>query len=84
MKQPNPFKPLAEMFALGAMPIGYVKGEFVVWCPPGYFFVNRSPGSDFRDRVLAVIPYQGDGFEQSRQSEITHAFDQMSGGIEPR
>lgn len=33
MSQPNPWKPLVEMYEMGAMPIGYSGGEFVVYCP---------------------------------------------------
>jgi hypothetical protein len=36
--KPNPWAPIAAMFRLGVMPIGYCKGEngeveFVVYCP---------------------------------------------------
>jgi hypothetical protein len=34
MKQPNPWAPLVQMYRLGAQPIGYAHGEFVVFCPP--------------------------------------------------
>ena len=33
MIQPNPWTPLVAMFKLGCRPIGYVKGEFVVYVP---------------------------------------------------
>jgi len=30
----NPWAPLVAMFRLGVIPIGYVRGEFVIYCPP--------------------------------------------------
>ena len=33
MEQPSPWEPLVEMFRLGCLPIGYVRGEFVIYCP---------------------------------------------------
>ena len=29
----DPFAPLVDLYRLGCMPIGYVRGEFVVWAP---------------------------------------------------
>jgi hypothetical protein len=29
----DPYAPLVELYRLGCMPIGYVRGEFVVWAP---------------------------------------------------
>lgn len=34
MTQPDPWAPLIEMYQLGALPIGYSRGEFVIYCPP--------------------------------------------------
>ena len=33
MTEPNPWEPLVKLYRLGAMPIGFVRGEFVVYCP---------------------------------------------------
>jgi hypothetical protein len=29
----DPSTPLVQLYRLGCMPIGYVRGEFVVWVP---------------------------------------------------
>ena len=33
MEQASPWEPMVAFYRLGVLPIGYVRGEFTVYCP---------------------------------------------------